>query len=53
MKGTVTKQVGHPVWQKSYHDHVIRNDKDYQEIWNYINSNPGKWSNDKLYAPSW
>ena len=30
-------------------DHVIRNDNDYRDIWNYIEGNPGKWAEDKLY----
>lgn len=41
-KGWVTKQVGHPIWQKLFFDHVIRNEEDYLEAWNYIESNPGK-----------
>jgi len=40
MKRAVTKAVGRPIWQKGYHDHVIRNDRDYQEIWKYIETNP-------------
>ncbi len=39
-KGAITKAVGRPIWQKGYHDHVIRNDRDYQEIWKYIETNP-------------
>ena len=49
MKGTVTKQAGFPIWQKGFYDHVIRNQNDYREIWNYIEGNPGKWAEDKLY----
>ena len=49
MKGAVSKQAGFPVWQKGFYDHVIRNEKDYLEIWNYIQGNPGKWTEDKLY----
>ena len=49
MKGTVSKYAGFPVWQKGFYDHVVRNEKDYQEIWNYIDGNPGKWTEDKLY----
>ena len=49
MKGTVTKQAGFPVWQKGFYDHVIRNDNDFRDIWNYIEGNPSKWSEDKLY----
>lgn len=49
MKGTVSKQAGFSVWQKGFYDHVIRNDKDYQSIWNYIEGNPSKWTEDQLY----
>ena len=31
------------VWQRSYYDHVIRNQQDYKEIWEYIENNPTKW----------
>ena len=34
------------VWQKSYHDHVIRNQESYEKIWSYIDTNPIKWSED-------
>ena len=40
MKGTVSKQAGFSIWQKGFYDHVIRNDNDYREIWNYIERNP-------------
>ena len=31
------------IWQKSYYDHVIRNQQDYYETWKYIENNPSKW----------
>lgn len=31
------------LWQKSYYDHVIRNQQDYNEVWEYIQNNPTKW----------
>lgn len=31
------------LWQKSYYDHVIRNQQDYNEIREYIENNPTKW----------
>jgi REP element-mobilizing transposase RayT len=31
------------VWQRSYYDHVIRNQQDYNEIWEYIDTNPLRW----------
>ncbi len=37
-------------WQKSYYDHIIRNKKDYKEIYEYIENNPLKWENDKYYC---
>ena len=43
-KGSVTKQFGRPVWQKSFHDHCIRNQRDYDEIWEYIENNPLKYA---------
>ncbi len=50
MKGWVSKQVGFPLWQKEFYDHVIRGEWDYQEIWNYIEGNPMKWTEDRLFA---
>ncbi len=38
------------VWQRSYYEHIIRNEQDYQEIWRYIEGNPGKWTEDKYYS---
>ena len=49
MKGVISKNAGFSVWQKGFYDHVIRNDNDYRDIWNYIEGNPGKWAKDTLY----
>jgi putative transposase len=35
-------------WQSRFHDHIIRNDTEYQRIKNYIINNPKKWKNDSL-----
>ena len=43
------KQFGHNVWQTSFHDHVIRGEKDYLKIWEYIDNNPQKWTLDCFY----
>ena len=37
------------VWQKSFHDHIIRDEQDYLKIANYIETNPAKWSEDCFY----
>ena len=31
------------LWQKSYYDHIIRNQHDYDETWEYIDNNPINW----------
>ncbi len=49
LKGVVTKQIGHCIWQKLFHDHVIRNEKDYSKIWEYIDNNPARWQEDCFY----
>ena len=40
------------IWQRSYHDHVIRNQKQYEMIWTYIENNPLKWEEDCFYKAS-
>ena len=37
------------VWQRSFHDHVIRSQKSYEKIWCYIEDNPRKWEEDCFY----
>ncbi|MEY8401730.1 transposase [Oscillospiraceae bacterium 44-34] len=49
MKRIVSKEVGFPIWQKGYHDHIIRNEADYRRIWEYIDTNPAKWREDCYY----
>ena len=44
MKRWVSRQVGRPIWQKSFYDHGIRNQQDYDEIWEYIENNPLKFA---------
>ena len=44
MKRWVSRQVGRPIWQKSFYDHGIRNQQDYDEIWQYIENNPLKYA---------
>lgn len=49
LKRTVAQAFGQNVWQRSYYDHIIRNDADYLRIWNYIDTNPAKWQEDCYY----
>ena len=43
VKTLTTKEIGHSIFQRSYYDHVIRNQQDYNEVWEYIENNPAKW----------
>ena len=43
MKRWVSGQVGRSVWQRSFYDHGIRNQQDYNEIRTYIENNPLKY----------
>lgn len=51
MKEFVTKKTGRSFWQKTFHDHIIRNEREYQEIWEYIHTNPMKWKEDCFFIP--
>ena len=53
-KMSVTKKIREKkpefqVWQRSFHDHVIRNQSGYEKIWLYIEGNPSKWEDDCFY----
>ena len=39
------------LWQRSFYDHVIRNETDYLKIWQYIEQNPLRWSEDIFFEP--
>ena len=40
---------GLKLWQRSYYDHIIRNESDYLEKINYIHNNPAMWRDDEYY----
>lgn len=37
------------LWQRDYWEHIIRDERSYQNIANYIINNPAKWKNDKFF----
>ena len=37
------------LWQRNYHEHIIRNEESFGEIVEYIVNNPIKWAEDNLY----
>ena len=44
------KEYGKNIWQRQFHDHIIRNRKDYEEHLKYIYENPLRWCYDELYS---
>ena len=36
------------LWQRNYHEHIIRNAQSYIHISNYITNNPAHWDKDVL-----
>ena len=49
LKRFCNREIGENIFQRSYHDHIIRNQDDYDHIWNYIEQNPMYWKNDCFY----
>jgi REP element-mobilizing transposase RayT len=52
-KSAVTKRahdlelfIGEKIWQRNYYEHIIRDEADYQQIVDYIASNPINWEYD-------
>ena len=37
---------GMPVWQRNYYEHIIRDEREKDKIWRYIESNPCFWADD-------
>jgi hypothetical protein len=50
VKTTTTKEIGFSLWQRSFHDHIIRDEADYSRIAEYIEQNPAKWEEDCFYG---
>jgi REP element-mobilizing transposase RayT len=49
-KSGVSRLCGFSVWQRNYHDHIIRNEHDYLRICEYIENNPRRWKDDCFYS---
>ena len=43
------KQVANRIFQRSFHDHIIRDSHDYDKIAKYIYENPQNWEKDCFY----
>ncbi len=38
------------LWQRSYHDHIIRNEREMDLVREYIAANPARWQGDRLFS---
>lgn len=45
----IIKNFNYKIWQRNYYDHIIRNEKAYHRIAQYIKNNSLKWDEDKLF----
>ncbi|MBN2424996.1 MAG: transposase [Calditrichaceae bacterium] len=41
---------GAKLWQRNYHEHIIRNEHELNRIRKYIRDNPLKWQDDRHYS---
>ena len=39
-----------PIWQRNYHDHIIRSASSLDKIRRYIIENPARWEDDEMYV---
>ena len=39
----------YPVWQRNFHDRIIRNEGEYEKILYYVHNNPMLWEKDTFY----
>jgi len=48
-KTNISREIGYSIWQKSFYEHIIRNEKKYLKIKEYIKNNVMNWKNDKYF----
>ncbi len=46
----VSKKIGYSIWQKSFHEHIIKNKQEYFIIKKYIQNNIINWKNDIFFC---
>jgi len=51
-KSAVSREMGFPVWQRGYYDHIVRSPAEWAEINAYIEANPARWPGpERLVGP--
>lgn len=49
LKTNITREIEYSVWQKSFYEHIVRNQKEYLKIKEYIKNNVINWRKDKYF----
>lgn len=49
-KRFTNKRIGSNIWQRSYYEHIIRDEQDFLLRMQYIENNPAKWVEDEYYV---
>lgn len=50
LKRLADRACGDSLWQRGYHDHVVRDEADYLRLWTYIDDSPAHWLEDFYYT---
>lgn len=50
LKRFTNRDCGCVLWQRGYHDHVVRDEADFLRIWTYIEGNPAHWAEDRYFT---
>ncbi len=49
-KRNVSIELKYSIWQKLFYEHIIRNEKEYYKIKEYIQNNVARWNEDKYFG---
>ena len=49
LKTNISREIKYSIWQKSFYEHIIRNEKEYLKIKEYIKNNVINWPKDKYF----
>ena len=48
VKNNGWQRFDYKLWQRNYHDHIIRDEQEYYRISEYIRNNPARWEEDRF-----
>lgn len=52
LKRYTNKLCGNNIWQRGYYEHIVRDEREYRETYEYIENNPIRWEFDE-YSDIW